>query len=149
MPLRVQLIYCFFLIGLMPLGQATELRKTWLDVNEFRLEAEIALTASERALGLMHRETLAEDAAMLFVFQQPQQQCFWMRNTLIPLTIAFLADDGTINQLVDMTPLSLESHCSDQPVRLALEVNQGWFAARGLGVGDRFNPRAWSLWLRR
>lgn len=149
MQFSVKLIYCFFLVGLLPLGQGSELRKTWLDINEFRLQAEIAITAPERGLGLMHREVLAEDAAMLFVFQQPKQQCFWMSNTLIALTIAFLADDGTITQLEDMTPMSLESHCSEHSVRLALEVNQGWFAMRGLGVGDRFNPRAWAIWLRR
>lgn len=142
-------LLCCTVLLVIPQLSANELRKTWLEVAEYRVQVEVALTPQERAQGLMDREQLAEDAGMLFVFQQAQQQCFWMRNTLVPLTIAFLADDGTITQLVDMKPLSLDSHCSEHPVRLALEVNQGWFAARGLDVGDRFNPRAWSIWLRR
>ncbi len=130
-------------------SNAAELRQTWLEIEDYRLQTELAVTPQERAQGLMHRASLADDAAMLFVFQEAQQQCFWMRNTLIPLTIAFLDDRGTILQVSDMTPLSLDSHCSEHAVRLAVEVNQGWFAARGLGVGDQFNPRAWSLLLRR
>jgi len=140
---------CALLLSASSLISANELRQTRLEIAEHRLQTEIAITPQERAQGLMDRAQLAEDSAMLFVFQQAQQQCFWMRNTLIPLTIAFLADDGAILQLTDMTPLSLESHCSEDSVRLALEVNQGWFEARGLGVGDQFNPRAWSLLIRR
>jgi uncharacterized membrane protein (UPF0127 family) len=74
---------------------------------------------------------------MLFVFEQPNVQCFWMRNTFIPLSIAFLLDDGTIVNIADMTPQSDQSHCSNQPVRLALEMEQGWFAARGMTAGKK------------
>ena len=72
---------------------------------------------------------------MLFVFDEPAQQCFWMRNTPTPLIIAFLADDGSIVNLADMKPFDEASHCSSQPVRYALEMNQGWFAKRGIKPG--------------
>jgi uncharacterized membrane protein (UPF0127 family) len=78
---------------------------------------------------------------MLFVNDDPDVRCFWMRNTLIPLTIAFLADDGTIVNLADMQPRSESSHCSAQPVRFALEMRQGWFAKRGLKAGSRLRGK--------
>jgi uncharacterized membrane protein (UPF0127 family) len=104
-----------------------------------RIEAMAALTHAQRALGLMHRRELADHQGMLFVFEQAQLQCFWMKNTYLPLTIAFLADDGTIVNLADMQPHSLEPHCSAQPVRHALEMNRGWFARRGIGAGFRLS----------
>jgi uncharacterized protein len=73
----------------------------------------------------------------LFVFEQPAQQCFWMKNTLLPLTAAFVADDGTIVNLADMKPQSLESHCSAQPVRYVLEMNKGWFDKKGIKAGSK------------
>lgn len=76
---------------------------------------------------------------MLFVFEQPAGQCFWMKNTLLPLTAAFVADDGTIVNLVDMKPQTLDSHCSVRPVRFVLEMNQGWFAKRGIQAGARLS----------
>src|SRR3990167_8095054 len=69
----------------------------------------------------------------------PAGQCFWMKNTLLPLTAAFVADDGTIVNLVDMKPQSLDSHCSARPVRYVLEVHQGWFAKRGIQAGSRLS----------
>jgi len=74
---------------------------------------------------------------MLFVFEQPSMQCFWMQNTLLPLTAAFVADDGAIVNLVDMKPLTTDSHCSAKPVRYVLEMNQGWFAKKGIKAGFR------------
>jgi uncharacterized membrane protein (UPF0127 family) len=82
---------------------------------------------------------------MLFVYDSPAIRCFWMKNTLLPLSIAFIADDGSIVDLADMEPLSERSHCSNKPVRFALEMNQGWFDKRRIGVGFKlkgppFNP---------
>jgi hypothetical protein len=74
---------------------------------------------------------------MLFVFEDKSQQCFWMRNTIVPLTIAFIEDDGTIAQLADMAPKTEVNHCSQKPVRYALEMEQGWFAKRGLAAGAK------------
>jgi uncharacterized membrane protein (UPF0127 family) len=74
---------------------------------------------------------------MLFVFESPSKQCFWMKNTLIPLTAAFVDDQGTIVNLADMKPQTLEGHCSEQPVRFVLEMNKGWFAKKGLKPGSK------------
>ncbi|MFN3298090.1 DUF192 domain-containing protein [Caldimonas sp.] len=101
------------------------------------ISAEVARTPEQRAIGLMHRKEMAPHEGMLFVFETPAVQCFWMKNTLIPLSIAFLADDGRIVNIADMQPQTLDSHCSDEPVRLALEMNQGWFARRGIKPGMR------------
>ena len=99
--------------------------------------AMVARTPEQRAVGLMHRREMATHEGMLFVFEQPSVQCFWMKNTLLPLSIAFIADDGSIVNLADMQPQSLDSHCSAKPVRYALEMNQGWFARRAVGPGFR------------
>ena len=103
------------------------------------IEAEVARSPGERAIGLMHRKEMPQNHGMLFVFEQPATQCFWMKNTLLPLSIAFLADDGTVVNMADMKPRSLDSHCSKAPVRLALEMNEGWFARRGIREGSRIS----------
>jgi hypothetical protein len=101
------------------------------------ITAEAATTTQSRTIGLMHRERLGPNSGMLFVFEDKAQQCFWMRNTIVPLTIAFIEDDGTILQLTDMAPKSEASHCSQRPVRYALEMEQGWFGKRGMAPGAR------------
>lgn len=103
------------------------------------IRAEVASDNDTRMRGLMFRERLGPNQGMLFVFQVKAQQCFWMRNTLIPLTIAFIEDDGSVVNLADMKPRSEDSHCSGRPVRYALEMEQGWFAKRGLGAGARLS----------
>jgi uncharacterized protein len=101
------------------------------------IDAQVASLPAQRNTGLMWRQNMPNHEGMLFVFEQPAVQCFWMQNTLLPLTAAFVADDGTIVNLADMHPLSSQSHCSTAPVRYVLEMHQGWFAQRGLQVGSR------------
>lgn len=101
-----------------------------------RLIVEIASQADARAQGLMWRKELADNRGMLFVFPDRQIHCFWMKNTLVPLSIAFLRDDGTIVNIEDMQPRQEASHCPKERVRLALEVNQGWFAKRHIKAGQ-------------
>ena len=101
------------------------------------IKAEVASDDRSRASGLMFRERLGPSEGMLFVFESPGRQCFWMRNTKVPLSIAFLADDGSIVNVERMQPMSEDSHCSARPVRFALEMTQGWFEKRGLGPGSR------------
>ena len=103
------------------------------------ITAEVAQSADERATGLMFREQMAPNAGMLFVFPAPFAHCFWMRNTVLPLSIAFIADDGTVVNIADMKPQSTDSHCAAKPVRFALEMNQGWFARRGIKPGMRLH----------
>ncbi len=97
---------------------------------------EIADTDEERQTGLMGRTALAEDAGMLFVFDVEQQLSFWMKDTLIPLSIAFIDSEGRIVDIQDMQPLDETPHPSAAPAQYALEVNQGFFGARGIQVGD-------------
>jgi len=101
------------------------------------IQAELARTPREREIGLMFRTQMGPNEGMLFAFDQPGQQCFWMKNTLLPLAIAFVADDGSIVNIDTMKPQTLDSHCSDKPVRFVLEMNQGWFDKRGIKAGFR------------
>jgi uncharacterized membrane protein (UPF0127 family) len=103
------------------------------------IKAEVASTGETRQRGLMMRERLGPNEGMLFVFEQKAGHCFWMRNTLIPLSIAFIDDDGTIANVEDMAPRTEASHCPARPIRFALEMEQGWFAKRGLKAGSRLS----------
>jgi len=118
-------------------GPQLQLQRVEIVAGMHRIDAQVAVTPQERQIGLMHRKDMPQQEGMLFVFEQPATQCFWMKNTLLPLTAAFVADDGTIVNLADMKPQTLDSHCSAQPVRYVLEMNQGWFAKRGLKAGFR------------
>ena len=108
-----------------------------LNAGIHNIQAEVAQSAEERSIGLMFRETMGTNEGMLFVFEQPAQQCFWMKNTLLPLSIAFIADDGSIVNIDRMKPQTLESHCSAKPVRFVLEMNDGWFEKRGIKPGAK------------
>jgi uncharacterized protein len=108
-----------------------------LDAGIHVINAELATTPEEREIGLMFRPTMPANDGMLFVFERPGQQCFWMKNTLLPLSVAFLADDGRVVNIDDMKPQTLDGHCSTKPVRFVLEMNQGWFAKRGIKAGSR------------
>lgn len=114
-----------------------QLPRVGLSAGMHLIQAQVAATPQQRATGLMFRQDMPANEGMLFVFEQAAEQCFWMKNTLLPLTAAFVADDGTIVNLADMQPLSLESHCSARPVRFVLEMNKGWFDKRGLKAGSQ------------
>lgn len=107
------------------------------DSNQTVLDVEIADTPSERAIGLMGRSHLDQDRGMIFVWDSPVQDGFWMKNTFIPLSIAFLDEDGIIIDIQDMEPQTLETHAPNQPYFYAIEVNQGYFDGKGITVGDR------------
>jgi uncharacterized membrane protein (UPF0127 family) len=115
----------------------TDLPRTTLSAGMYRIDTQVAATPAQQQTGLMYRREMPQHEGMLFVFEQPVVQCFWMKNTLIPLTAAFIADDGTIVNLADMKPLDESSHCSTKPVRYVLEMNQGWFAQRHLAAGAK------------
>jgi uncharacterized membrane protein (UPF0127 family) len=116
-----------------------QLPRVTLSAGMHLINAQVAATPQQRAVGLMFRKEMPVNEGMLFTFEQASEQCFWMKNTLLPLTAAFVADDGTIVNLADMQPQSLESHCSSKPVRFVLEMNQGWFDKRGLKAGSRLS----------
>ncbi|MCA0212858.1 MAG: DUF192 domain-containing protein [Proteobacteria bacterium] len=108
-----------------------------LSAGMHQIDAQVAATPEQRSTGLMFRKDMPQHEGMLFVFEQPSVQCFWMKNTLLPLTAAFVADDGTIVNLADMKPQTTDSHCSAKPVRYVLEMNQGWFAKKNIKAGFR------------
>jgi uncharacterized membrane protein (UPF0127 family) len=123
-------------------AQAPRLRTVTIHASrgeEVRVRVEIADDDFERARGLMYRTALAEDRGMLFVFDAEQKLSFWMKNTLIPLSIAFMDSEGRIVDIQDMKPLDDDppSYVSAEPAQYALEVNQGFFEERGVKVGDR------------
>lgn len=132
-------LYRFLLLGLCAVAAAAvaqaQLPVIRLTAGLHVIQAEVAADLTTRAQGLMHRKSLAQNAGMLFVFDESAIQCMWMKNTYIPLSVAFLDERGTILNIEDMTPHSEESHCSRRPARLALEVNRGWFAERGIKPG--------------
>ena len=114
-----------------------ELERVKLTSGMHRIDAQVAATPEQRQTGLMHRKNMPQHEGMIFVFDQTAKQCFWMKNTLIPLSAAFLSDDGTIVNIEDMKPLVLDGHCSTQPVRYVLEMNKGWFAKKGIKAGSK------------
>jgi uncharacterized protein len=111
----------------------------FLQAGIHRIKAEVADSQGERSRGLMLRQSLQANSGMLFVFESAAMHCFWMKNTLIPLSIAFLEEDGTIVTLADMQPHDETSHCPAKPVRYALEMDQGWFKTKGIKPGDRIS----------
>ena len=106
-----------------------------LNAGFHRIEAEVAATDQNRQVGLMNRQAMPQQHGMLFVFTQPNTHCMWMRNTLIPLSVAFIDDEGYIINIEDMKPQTEDNHCARQPARYALEMNFGWFAQRGIKPG--------------
>jgi uncharacterized protein len=117
----------------------TNLPRVKLSAGMYQIEAQVAQTVDQRMIGLMFRKEMPQHEGMLFVFDQPSQQCFWMKNTVLPLSAAFIDDDGTVVNVEDMKPQTLDSHCSARPVRYVLEMNQGWFAKKGIKPGTRLN----------
>ncbi len=122
-------------------GPQPKLPTTPLTIGIHVVQAELAVTPDQQATGMMFRTTMGTNEGMLFVNDEPGVRCFWMRNTLLPLSIAFIADDGTIVNTAEMEPKSDKSHCSAQPVRFALEMNQGWFAKRGIKPGAKVSGK--------
>ncbi len=106
-----------------------------LSVGTYSVKAEIAENDANRTKGLMFRTFLKPDDGMLFVFEQTNKHCFWMRNTKIPLSIAFIDEAGIIINIDEMQPETLDSHCAVRPVRYALEMNSGWYASKDIKPG--------------
>lgn len=115
-----------------------ELPTVTLRSGAVEMVAEVARSDEEQRVGLMFRKSLADGRGMIFVYDDDRRLSFWMKNTLVPLTIAFLAADGTIREIRDMEPGSLATVDSARFVRYALEAPRGWFGRVGLAVGDRF-----------
>ena len=133
--LLIQLFPVFFLLFLLSCSKKPE--KVILSINGRYLEAEVARTEEAREKGLMHRKSLGWNEGMLFVFEKDQYLSFWMKDTSIPLSIAFLDKDGVVTDIYNMQPFSLEPVTSSRKCRYAIEVNQGFFEECRLKVGDK------------
>ncbi|WP_313054753.1 DUF192 domain-containing protein [Pseudomonas lopnurensis] len=122
---------------LLPASLVQAAEPLLLRLGEHRLEAEYAVSAEERQRGLMWRTELAADSGMLFRFDEVRRHCLWMKDTPLPLSAAFMDENGVIVDMLDLEPLSTAIRCSQAPARYALEVNQGWFESRGVGPDAR------------
>ena len=123
-------------------------KKTYeVKINEKTSHAEVAFTQKGRTIGLMFRDKLDNDHGMLFIYPQEKSLSFWMKNTKIPLSIAFINSEEIITQIDSMTPYSLRSHTSKENVKYALEMEQGWFKKNGIRVGSKvgLSPEIMSL----
>ena len=113
------------------------LQRTTIAAGMHLIDAQVAQTPEQREIGLMQRKEMPQREGMIFIFDLPGQQCFWMKNTVLPLTAAFVADNGTIVNMADMKPQTTDPHCSAEPVRYVLEMNRGWFAKKGIKAGSK------------
>ncbi len=116
-------------------AQNAHFGNTELSAGIHLIKAEVAGAEVEREQGLMFREHMASNAGMVFIFDAPSKQCMWMKNTLLPLSVAFIDADGKIVNIEDMQPRTLDSHCSAKPVLYALEMNLAWFKQKNIKPG--------------
>jgi uncharacterized membrane protein (UPF0127 family) len=133
--IRAAIAASLILSGASAWAQQAVLPTTNLSAGIHLIRAEVANTMGTRSQGLMQRQSMAQGAGMVFVFDAPATHCMWMKNTLIPLSVAFIDERGEIVNIADMQPLDETTHCATRPVRYALEMNQGWFKKRGISAG--------------
>jgi uncharacterized membrane protein (UPF0127 family) len=124
-----------FLLG-ASVAQSQNVPKIPLYIHEKEIWVEVAKTTAERAKGLMGRKHLGQEEGMFFIFETEDYHAFWMKDTFIPLSIAFIDKSGRIVEIADMKPLSLDSHSPPKPILYALEMKKGWFSTKGIRVGD-------------
>ena len=129
-------LFILILLWIIPIARSQTILKIPLYIGQKEIWVEVAKTPEERGYGLMGRKHLGKDGGMLFIFETEDRHGFWMKNTFIPLSIAFIDKNGRIVSITDMKPLTLDSHVPPQPVLYALEMNKGWFSSRGIKVGD-------------
>jgi uncharacterized membrane protein (UPF0127 family) len=130
-------ILCTSLLLLASAQALAQMPRLELTAGFHRIEAEVAADQANRMQGLMHRRSMPSNQGMLFVFTQADQHCMWMRNTVLPLSVAFLDEQGRILNIEDMKPETETNHCAAAPARFALEMNLGWFSSKGLKPGLR------------
>ena len=128
------LAWAALLYGLPARGELPVIR---LNAGIHVIRAEVANTFETRARGLMYRESLGPNQGMLFVFAWPERHCMWMKNTPLPLSVAFIDERGEVVSISEMVPHSEDSHCAARPARFALEMSKGWFAGKGIRAAAR------------
>jgi len=137
-PLSRRIEGALFILFLLwtPITRSQSLLKIPLYIHDREIRVEVAQTPGERSYGLMGRKHLGKDEGMLFIFESEDYHGFWMKDTYVPLSIAFIDKDGRIVWMTDMKPLTSDSHVPPKPILYALEMNRGWFTSHGVNVGD-------------
>lgn len=131
------LLFVLLLAAGAAAAQQPPLPMVQLGAGMHLIRAEVADRDASRAMGLMHRTALAPNGGMLFVFDDDAVHCMWMKNTPLPLSVAFIDASGAIVNIADMQPHTEVAHCAARPARFALEMARGWFAERGIRAGTR------------
>lgn len=133
----MRLLFALMLAAAPALAQQPSLPVVQLNAGMHLIRAEVAADYGSRMTGLMFRSAMPSNAGMLFIFDDLERQCMWMKNTLIPLSVAFIDEHGSVINVEEMQAQTEDSHCASRPSRYALEMNKGWFAARGIKPGSR------------
>ena len=128
-----------FASPVMAESAGTKFPVTTLKAGKHHIRAEVAATDAQREQGLMFRKELPKNNGMLFIFDRPARSCMWMKNTPLPLSVAFIDANGTILNIEEMEPFTLVSHCSKGWIRYALEMNKNWFAKNGIKAGSKIS----------
>lgn len=139
MYLRLSLTAILFTLSLAASTASAQSGAIELTAGFYRIEAEVAADQSTRMVGLMNRRQMPAHQGMLFVFPFNERHCMWMKNTLIPLSVAFIDESGRILNIADMLPQTENNHCAAAPARYALEMNRGWFSGKGIKAGQRID----------
>lgn len=133
---RIEWILSVLFLLWVPITYSESILRIPLYIHDREIWVEVAQTPEEQSYGLKGRKHLGKDEGMLFIFDIEDYHAFWMKDTLLPLSIAFIGKDGRIVWITDMKPLTSDSHVPPQPIRYALEMNKGWFSSHGVKVGD-------------
>ena len=142
----MKFIHTVLLLALAFSPHAARAEFTILHIAGVSIHAEVARTPQSRTQGLMQRTRLCQDCGMLFIFPQAGRHTFWMKNTLLPLSIAFIAADGTIFNIAEMQPNTIDTHIAQGDALYALEMNSGWFTHSGVKPGDKVKGLSSGAW---
>lgn len=134
--LRIKIIFFWSSVLIIPFVYSQSILRIPLYIKDKEIWVEVAKTPEQRARGLMWRKDLGDNEGMLFIFEKEEYHSFWMKNTYIPLSIAFIDKNGRIIEIRDMKPLSTETHSPPKPILYALEMKKGWFFKNGIRKGD-------------
>jgi uncharacterized protein len=136
MPMKKKLLFCVFILSVLPLASC-RYKTAVISINDSSLKVEIADTPETRHRGLMFRKSMPADRGMLFIMPETQKVGFWMKNTTIPLSAAFISPGLVITEIIDMYPLDETLRPSREEVKYIIETNQGWFREKKIKEGDR------------
>jgi uncharacterized membrane protein (UPF0127 family) len=136
-PYRVLSAFLVVLAASLGAWADVAFKKSQVKVAGHALKVDLAVDEEQRMQGLMYRKSMPAEEGMVFVFDEPAYHSMWMKNTLIPLSVAFMDKDGVILNIQDMEPQTLDSHMAAGPAVYALETNKGWFAAKKVKPGDK------------